>query len=77
MEKKSIKSSVLKNGKRTFFFDIYQASNNRKYLKITESRFISESEGYKTNSVILFENNVQNFQSRLNEMIGFLSQVAV
>lgn len=76
MEKKSLKSSILKNGKRTFFFDVYLAKNNKKYLKLTESRFVGEGQDRVKNSFILFEDSIQNFQSRFNEMVGYLSQAA-
>lgn len=42
--KKPIKSLMVKAGKRNFFFDIYIASNSKKYLKITESRVPKEGE---------------------------------
>ena len=37
--KESIKSSILKMGKQTIFFDVNVAKNNRKYLKISESHY--------------------------------------
>lgn len=36
-ERKALQSSVFKAGKRTYFFDVFSASNGKKYLKITES----------------------------------------
>ena len=38
----NIKSSVLKMGAKTIFFDVNLAANDKKYLKITESRFAGE-----------------------------------
>lgn len=73
-EKQPLKSSVLRAGRRTFFFDINLATNNKKYLKVTESRFVGEGDEKKRNSFILFPEDIQNFQSRLNESIGFLSE---
>ena len=72
-KKQPIKSSTLKCGKRTYFFDVNLASNNKKYLKITESRFVEEGQDRKRNSFILFSDDVQNFHSRLGEVIGYLS----
>lgn len=71
--KQSVKSSVLKCGKKTFFFDIFVASNNKKYLKITESSFIDEAGGRKRNTFLLFPEDFKNFQSQLNEMSGELN----
>lgn len=74
--KQPVKSSVLKCGKRTYFFDVNLASNNKRYLKITESRFEGEGQDRKRNSMILFGDDVLNFQSRLDEAIGYVNQVA-
>lgn len=71
--KKPLKSSVLKAGKRTFFFDVNLASSNKRYLKITESRFEGEGQDRKRNSLILFPEDVLNFQSRLNEAAGHIN----
>lgn len=71
-----VKSSVLKCGKRTYFFDIYLAQNNKNYLKITESRFVEEGQDRKRNTMILFPDDVLNFQSRLDEAIGYVNQAA-
>ncbi|KKS01351.1 MAG: hypothetical protein UU53_C0014G0038 [Candidatus Curtissbacteria bacterium GW2011_GWC2_41_21] len=38
----NIKSSILKMGAKTIFFDVNLAANDKKYLKITESRFTGE-----------------------------------
>lgn len=71
--KKPVQSSVLKCGKRTYFFDVYLASNNKNYLKITESRFVEEGQERKRNSMLLFPDDALNFQSRLNEIVSHLS----
>lgn len=71
--KKPVKSSVLKCGKRTFFFDVYLASNNKNYLKITESRFVSDGQDRKRNSMLLFPEDAINFQSRLSEIVEHLA----
>lgn len=70
IERKMVKSSTLKCGKRTFFFDVNLASNNKKYLKITESSFIGEGSERKRNSFLLFGEDVPNFQERLTEIAG-------
>lgn len=67
-QRKAIRSSTLKCGKRTFFFDIFLASNNKKYLKITESTFVNEAGGRKRNRMILFPEDVSNFLSQLDEI---------
>ena len=66
MDKKSIKSvktSMLKCGKRTYFFDINLASNNKRYLRVTESRFQEEE-----------KDRIRKFQDNLKEAVGYLAQ---
>jgi hypothetical protein len=67
-KKQPVKSSVLKCGNRTFFFDIYPASNGSKYLKITESSFLGEGQERKRNTFLLFSGDLNNFQTRLTEL---------
>lgn len=59
--------------KKTFFFDINVASNNKKYLKITESSFVGENGERKRNTFLLFTEDVPMFQERLNEIAGELA----
>ncbi|EKD90349.1 MAG: hypothetical protein ACD_31C00008G0021 [uncultured bacterium] len=74
MEKKQpIKSSVLKCGKKTYFFDIYLASNDKKYIKINESSFVGENGERKRNTFLLFQEDLVNFQTRLSEIAGEMS----
>jgi hypothetical protein len=71
-QKQAIKSSVLKCGKRTFFFDIYPTSNGSRYLKVTESSLVGESNERKRNTFLMFQKDAQDFQTRLSEMVSEL-----
>ena len=71
--KQTVKSSMLRAGKRTFFFDIKLASNNKKYLKITESSFEGEGKERKYNSFLLWPENIVDFQQRLTEISNDLA----
>lgn len=62
-----VKSSTLRCGKRTYFFDVNVASNDKKYLKITESRFVEEGKDRIRNSLLLFAEDLANFQASLND----------
>lgn len=73
MVKSSINSSKFRIGKRTFFFDVNRASNDSKYLKITESRFVEEGKDRVRNSVVLFPEDLKDFQDSLKEMIGYMN----
>ena len=70
--KSSVKSSKFSQGARTFFFDVNVASNNSKYLKITESRFTGEGKDRIRNSVVIFPENIQDFQKNLKDMVAYL-----
>lgn len=72
--KPSIKSSMLRAGKRTFFFDVKVASNSKKYLKITESAFEGEGKERRYNSFLLWPENIVDFQQRLTEVKDFMAE---
>jgi hypothetical protein len=73
VKKEPIKTSMLRAGKRTYFFDIRVASNNRKYLKITESVFEGEGKERRYNSFLLWPDNIVDFQQRLSEAVHELA----
>ena len=74
-QRNTIKSSHVRFGKRTYFFDINQKSgSDRKYLRITESQFQGEGKERKYNSFILFPEDVKDFQNNFKEAAGFLSE---
>lgn len=73
MQKGSVKSSRFRVGARTFFFDVNTASNDKNYLRITESRFTGEGKDRIRNSVVLFPEDLGNFQKSLKEMTGYLN----
>ena len=72
--KQTVKSSMFRAGKRTFFFDVRLASNNKKYLKITESAFEGEGKERRYNSFLLWPENVVDFQGKLTEISEVLTQ---
>lgn len=73
MVKSSLNSAKFRIGKRTFFFDVNVASNDSKYLRITESRFVEEGKDRVRNSVVLFPEDIADFQKNLKDMIGYLN----
>ena len=64
-----IKTATLRCGKRTYFFDLSRASNKRKYLRITESRFVEEGKDHERNSLVLFPEDVAGFQASFGEIV--------
>ena len=69
---KKISSSHIRFGRRTYFFDVNE-KNDRKYLKITESRFNGDGKDRTYNSMILFQEDVDGFQKNLSEVAGYLA----
>lgn len=72
----AVKSSMLKAGKKTYFFDVKEAANKKRYLKITESSFEKDSDKRKYSSFVLFPEQVPDFQQRIAELTGDLQVVA-
>lgn len=71
---KVVKSEMIRCGKRTYFFDVKVASNNDRYLKITETRLIEENEPRKRSMVMIFPEDIDRFNSVLNHMSKLLIQ---
>ncbi|MBI3290516.1 DUF3276 family protein [Candidatus Microgenomates bacterium] len=70
---KPLASSMVRAGKRTFFFDVKLTSDRKKFLKITESTFQGEGKERKYSSFFIFGDHAQDFQDKLNESIGHLA----
>ena len=68
-----VKSSHVRFGARTYFFDVLSGLNDKKYLKITESKFMGEGKERKYNSFLLMPENLTDFQKNLAEMAGSLN----
>ena len=71
-QSKSIKSTHVRFGKRTYFFNINVTENDKKYLKITESQFVEEGKPRKYNSFVLFPDQVEEFQKSLSDIVQHL-----
>lgn len=68
---KKIKTSFIRFGRRSYFFDVLE-SGEKKYLKITESKWMGEGKDRVYNSFLLFPNNVKDFQKNLADMANSL-----
>ena len=66
-----INSSHVRFGRRTYFFDVNE-KNDKKYLKITESKWMGEGKERIYNSFFLFPEDVAGFQQNLSEVAGYL-----
>ena len=68
-------SKQVKAGSRTYFFDIEMAKTdtNRKYLKITESRFVGEGQERERTMIVVFPEHASEFVEAMSEMAAKLS----
>lgn len=73
IKRDAVKSSTFRIGKKTFFFDVNLAANDKRYLKITESRFVEEGKDRIRNSVVLFPEEITEFEKNLRAIVGYLN----
>jgi len=66
--KKALRSMLLNFGRKTYFFDIRESTNEKKYLKVTESRMVEAGMPAKRNCVVLFPEEIEGFISALAEL---------
>lgn len=60
-------SSMIRSGKTTYFLDVKQAKNGKKYLAITETQIASAEK--RTRSVVrIFSESVATFAQAINEV---------
>jgi len=69
---KTLESSHIRFGNRTYFFDVKSAENDKKFLRITESKYFGEGKERQYNSFILFPENMPEFQKTLKQSILML-----
>ena len=66
-------SSMLRAGRTTFFIDVKEAKNGKRYFSITETRI--DADGKKDRSVIrVFQESVASFQQAINEAATAVNQ---
>ena len=62
-------SRTLKAGSKTYFFDIKKTKDEKPYLVITESRFKGEGEERERSTIVVFQDNAEEFERTVSEMI--------
>ena len=70
----TLKSSMVRLGRRTLFFDVKKSEGNKKFLKITESRFMGEGKERVYNSIVLFPDGVDVFRQAFENMSSLLGK---
>ena len=61
-------SKTVKAGSKTYFFDIKETKEGKPFLLITESRYKGEGEERERNSIIVFQDNAQEFTEAVTQM---------
>ena len=70
-----IYSKQLREGKRTYFFDVKDTRGNDYYLTITESKRRIEKDGrfsYDKHKIFLYKEDFEKFVSSLQEMVDYI-----
>ena len=73
MVERQEKSKTVKAGSKTYFFDIKETKEGKPYLLITESRFKGEGEERERSTIVVFQDNAQEFTEALTQMSEKLS----
>ncbi len=68
-DKKPLKSEMLKAGSINYFFDLLLSKKGNKYLKITESKFVKESNTHERSQIFVFDRSFDGFKSALNKVL--------
>ena len=61
-------SKTVRAGAITYFFDLKETKDNKPFLVITESRFKGEGEDHERKSILVFQDNIQEFSQALSEI---------
>ena len=62
------KSKTLKAGSKTYFFDVKETQQGKPYLVLTESRFKGNGEDRERRTIIVFQENMQEFADAVSGM---------
>lgn len=57
---------MVRAGRRTYFFDVREAKNNKKFLIISEST-PNEEGTFSRSSVLIFQDDIENFLLAFSE----------
>lgn len=61
-------SCTVRAGSITYFFDVKQTKEGKPFLVITESRYKGEGENHKRKSIVVFQDNIQEFSKAVIEI---------
>jgi hypothetical protein len=75
-EKMSLYTKMIRAGRRTYFFDVREAKNNKRFMIIAESTR-SDDGTFNRSSVIIFPDDVENFLTAFSEARALLKDGVV
>ena len=67
------KSRMVKASGRTYFFDLKETEEGKKYLLLTESRRTKDGQEFLRSTMVLFPEQAQEFGEALGEMTAKLA----
>jgi len=67
-------SKILKAGAKTYFFDIKETRDKKPYLLITESRFKGKDDERERSSIVIFQQNIQDFAQAISDMAAKIAE---
>ena len=68
-------TDIVKAGAITYFFDVKETKAKKPYLLITESRFKGEGEDRERKTIVVFQENIQDFANSLAEVASRIPPV--
>ena len=68
----SLFSTRVHAGRRTYFVDVKSAKNNKPFLKITQSEVNGEEK--KKTTLNVFESEISDLNSAVNQAVAFINQ---
>jgi len=70
-DKRLLKSSIVRAGKRTYFFDVKATSKGDYYLVMSESRHLNDN-NYEKNKIFLYKEDLLRFSKGYEEAMAFI-----
>lgn len=74
MDDNNIFSTQLKAGNRTYFLDVKTTQDDKRYLKITESKRVGESE-FERYQIMVFDDDIDEFVQKVSEAVGTIRPI--
>lgn len=77
-DKGIIHSTVVRAGKRTYFFDVRKTKNGDHYLVLTESKKRTEQDGsvhFQKHKIYLYKEDFEKFSDGLEESLSKLEEL--